>query len=212
MNETQQKGLITELQCQLFFTNKGYNVLLPICQDCRYDMVVDIQHTLYRIQVKTSRPNDSNVEGLLFNTVSSRMNHTEGNMKQKYDIKDIDFFATFFENKVYLIPVELCQGSTKRLIKKRSKYSNQQVDLMEDFEAEKVIQKIINKNPITPSTLKMVVAQYTLDGEYVNSFESYMAAAKSLGITSTVGSTHIGEVVRGKRKTAYNYIWKKIEN
>ena len=80
LNETQLKGLTTELQCQLYFTQLGYNVSIPIAQDCRYDMIIDVNDILYKIQVKTSRPNDSGSGGLLFNTVSCRMNHTEGNI------------------------------------------------------------------------------------------------------------------------------------
>ena len=56
-----------------------------------------------------------------------------------------------------------------------------------------------------------IVNQYTLDGEYIQSFPSAKAAAESLDkITSTSNgaSSHISDVCRGKRKTAYGYIWK----
>lgn len=62
MNKTKVKGLITELQCQTYFTSLGYNVSIPLGEDCRYDMIVDIDGILIRIQVKTchlSKSNDS---------------------------------------------------------------------------------------------------------------------------------------------------------
>lgn len=210
LNETQLKGLTTELQCQLYFTQLGYNVSVPIAQDCRYDMILDINSKLYKIQIKTSRPNESGTGGLIFNTVSSRMNHSDGNIKVKYKAEDVDFFGTYFKGIVYLIPIELCQSSEKRLVEKRST-SNQIVDFLDDYEADKVIDRIISNKPLSLREAKKFVEQYTLEGEYVNSFNSYMEAARSLGITSTTGSTHIGEVVRGLRKSAYGFKWKKVE-
>lgn len=56
-----------------------------------------------------------------------------------------------------------------------------------------------------------VVNQYSLEGEYLQSFPSAKAAAASLGkisSTSNGASSHISDVCRGKRKTAYGYKWK----
>ena len=53
MNEQKIKGLITELQCQTYFTQRGFNVSIPLNEDCRYDMIVDFNGILSRIQVKT---------------------------------------------------------------------------------------------------------------------------------------------------------------
>ena len=53
MNEQKIKGLTTELQCQTYFTQKGYNVSVPLGEDCRYDLIVDIEGILIRVQVKT---------------------------------------------------------------------------------------------------------------------------------------------------------------
>lgn len=209
LNETQLKGLTTELQCQLFFTSLGYNVSVPIAQDCRYDLILDIDNVLYKLQIKTSRKNDSNNEGIIFNTVSTRTNHSQGNIINKYTKEEVDFFATYYNNKVYLVPIEICQSSEKRLVIQKSQYSNQQMDLLEDYEAEKVIDRIKNNKSIVIQK-QLCIHQYSLDGQYIKSFESYMAAARSLGINSTTGSTHIGEVVRGKRQSAYGYKWKKF--
>ena len=59
-----------------------------------------------------------------------------------------------------------------------------------------------------------VVNQYDLQGNYIQSFASAKAAAESLNkITSTSNgaSSHISDVCRGKRKTAYGYVWKFSE-
>lgn len=71
---------------------------------------------------------------------------------------------------------------------------------------------ISNLNPIYNNR---IVNQYTLDGKYIQSFPSCKAAAKYLGKitgTSNGASSHISQVCKGKRKTAYGYIWKFSEN
>ena len=51
--------------------------------------------------------------------------------------------------------------------------------------------------------------------EYIQSFDSYAAAARWLfeqGIIKQISGgvrTHIGEVCNGTRKSAYKYIWRK---
>ena len=47
--------------------------------------------------------------------------------------------------------------------------------------------------------------QYDLNNNYIQSFSSYIEAARSLGKNQ---SSHIGQCVRGKRKTAYGFIWR----
>lgn len=56
-----------------------------------------------------------------------------------------------------------------------------------------------------------IINQYDLQGNFIQSFPSARAAALTLGkITSTSkgASSHISDVCKGKRKTAYGYIWK----
>lgn len=56
-----------------------------------------------------------------------------------------------------------------------------------------------------------IINQYDLQDNYIQSFPSAKAAAKSLNkitATSNGASGHISDVCRGKRKTAYGYKWK----
>lgn len=56
-----------------------------------------------------------------------------------------------------------------------------------------------------------VINQYDLQDNYIQSFPSAKAAAESLNkitATSNGASSHISDVCRGKRKTAYGYKWK----
>ena len=51
------------------------------------------------------------------------------------------------------------------------------------------------------------VGQYTPNGKFVKVWQSALEVEKQLGFVKS----HICEVARGKRKTAYGYVWKYVE-
>lgn len=64
---------------------------------------------------------------------------------------------------------------------------------------------------------KHLVHQYDKTGNYIQSFESYRAAARylidsgeSAGKVTSI-ATNIGRVIKGERKTAEGYVWKAVE-
>lgn len=70
---------------------------------------------------------------------------------------------------------------------------------------------ILTTNEVNQKRLGKIVNQYDLKGNYIQSFPSAKAAADSLGKTTKTSkgaTSHITDVCRGKRKTAYGYIWK----
>lgn len=72
----------------------------------------------------------------------------------------------------------------------------------------------LSSNEANIISVGKIVNQYDKEGKYLQSFPSAKAAAESLGkITSSSNgaSSHISDVCRGKRKTAYGYIWKFSE-
>lgn len=64
---------------------------------------------------------------------------------------------------------------------------------------------------------KKQVEQYDKQGNYIQSFESYAAAAQWLEDNGYVKGnlngvrSHIGDVCKGKRKSAYKFIWKNLK-
>ena len=75
--------------------------------------------------------------------------------------------------------------------------------------------EILNSAKISLLTRGMAVNQYSLEGEYIQTFPSTRAAAKSLGKVDTKNQgtgTHISEACRGKRKTASGYIWRYTDS
>lgn len=51
------------------------------------------------------------------------------------------------------------------------------------------------------------VGQYTLDGELIKVWVSLTEVKRQTGL----GQSHISQVANGKRKTAYNFIWKYVD-
>lgn len=73
---------------------------------------------------------------------------------------------------------------------------------------------ILKNSEVSARVTGKIINQYSLDGEYIQSFPSAKAAAESLGkisSTSNGASSHISDVCRGKRKTAYGYKWKFLQ-
>ena len=109
--DTVQKGRITELKVITFLTEQGVVVSEPVVP-CRYDLVIDINDKLYKVQVKTSRTNEDG-EYITFSTCSNHTWLTTGK-KKKY-IDEVDFFATCFNDVVYFVPISECIGTNKKL-------------------------------------------------------------------------------------------------
>lgn len=70
---------------------------------------------------------------------------------------------------------------------------------------------VLSHLEVVQRAIGKVINQYDLDNNFIQSFPSVKAAAESLGkitLTSNGATSHISDVCRGKRKTAYGYKWK----
>lgn len=121
----------------LAFLKLGYNVLTPYGDCERYDFVVDTSKKFLRIQAKTSRTED---DGASFSFSGRSCNRKEGKIVHHFYTNDeIDYFATSFNEKCYLIPVEEC-GSDKRLRLLPAKNGQVRgIAWAKDYELEEVI-------------------------------------------------------------------------
>lgn len=202
MTDRKIKGLMNELSCQCYLTSLGYNVSVPLGEDCKYDMIADIDGMLIRIQVKSCTVHNNGIQLSLASTSLS----STGAIKRSYSKNDIDFFATYYNNKMYIIPIEECGNTTKTLSFEDSKYSNN-VCIIDDYLAELQIEKLKNGELFHEQKSTNKILQYDLKGNFIGTFNTFCDAAKSIG-KSKESATHIAQVCNGKRKTAYNYIWK----
>ena len=103
--DTKKKGNLTEMQCMSAFMEQGCGVSIPFGDNSKYDFIADVDGHLLKIQVKTASPKDDNV--IKFSCRSTHVNCT-GVKHIRYSANDIDYFATYWDNKCYLVPVEEC--------------------------------------------------------------------------------------------------------
>ena len=202
MNETKKKGLTTELQCQLYFTQLGYNVSIPLGEDCRYDMIVDFDGILKRIQIKTCRENKGNIK---IATRSTQVN-SKRNLTIKYTNKQIDYYATFYNNQCYMIKALEESAEISLLFDGRSTHNGFIPRYLSDYEAEKQINKIKSGNEDVLKKYKVI--QYDLSGNEISTYDSIHEAARFLGKKN--GDSNITNAINNKHKTAQGYKWDMI--
>lgn len=138
--DSKMKGNITELEVLTYATKHGIQVSIPFGDRERYDQIWDIDKTLYRIQVKTSRMADNN-SYIIFSCRSNTKIH--GKIQHsRYSKDEIDYFATYWDNKCYLVPVEEC--STEKKLRFGSPKNGQikGVSFAKDYEMEEVLKRL----------------------------------------------------------------------
>ena len=138
MDNTLIKGMTTELDCIRSFIAMGYQVSIPYGDCARYDFLAEKDGKIIRVQVKSSNWVDEDRTSFMFYARSAHIN-SKGVKQQKYDETQIDYFATFFEGKCYVIPVQECSVSkTLRFIPTKSGQCKG-VNFATDYELEKVL-------------------------------------------------------------------------
>ena len=116
MDSTLIKGITTELDCIRSFIAMGFQVSIPYGDCARYDFIADDGNKLYKVQCKSSSWTDETKTAFKFECRSTRIN-SQGVKKQSYDETQIDYFATFFEGRCYVVHVSECSTTkTLRLI------------------------------------------------------------------------------------------------
>ena len=135
-----QKGDLTELQCITAFYELGCGVSIPYGENSRYDFIADVKGKLLKIQVKTSRPLHGG-DTITFSCRSTRISSTAC-YNRRYTSEEIDFFATFYDGKCYLVPVGEC--GTDKLLRLEPTKNGQVagVHYVSDYELLLQIQKI----------------------------------------------------------------------
>lgn len=119
MNYTSSIGSTTELECIAAFIKMGYDCSIPYGNSAKYDFIVDTGENLYRIQCKSSQVyggTEESPESFVFNTIR-RTTNTKNTTVYNYSNKDVDFFATVFQGKVYIFPIDFCSNCTSRIIR-----------------------------------------------------------------------------------------------
>lgn len=80
---------------------------LPYGDNCSYDFIADINHKLYKVQVKSSSRFDG--KKMIWGLKKTRINRGK-NIITKYSEDEVDLYALYSSetNDVYLVPFEEC--------------------------------------------------------------------------------------------------------
>ena len=128
-------GMISETKILLWCVEHNITISIPYGEKARYDQIWEANGQLFRVQIKTAHL-DPTGESIEFNCYS-----VSNGKKHFYSKTDIDYFAVWFEDIVYLVPIEEC-SSTKKLrltdIYDRAKYANH-TNWAKDYRAEEVL-------------------------------------------------------------------------
>ncbi len=142
MNENLKKGAITELKCQMHLIENNFIISKPVLDNARYDLLLDYNNKIYRIQIKTSR---WKVEGetIIFNC-KSQHSVAGGNKIMKYSPDEIDYFMTEWNNQFYLVKCEkeLTQFTLRLVDNKKTAKSIPNTHWAKDYLFEEVIKTL----------------------------------------------------------------------
>ena len=130
-----QIGIITELKCQIWLIEQGYNICIPIGNYQKYDIVIEKNNKFYKIQCKHASETKN---GFMVRTKFQKRQNGKV-IKKKYTPNDIDFFMTEFKGKYYLFPPFETQETKFWTVPSRLKNASKQA---QNFKAEDVLNKL----------------------------------------------------------------------
>jgi len=134
-------GNITEIKVMSFFIEKGFTVSKPFGDNARYDLIVDINNKLYRVQCKHGR-----LENGCITADASNYSHGDNKSKESY-VGSADIFGIYSDltNKVYLVIIDSDTPTSKinLRIEPCKKNYTKKVWWAEEYEADKIINSLL---------------------------------------------------------------------
>lgn len=129
-------GSITELSIMKKGIECGCVVSIPFGNYSRYDQIWDYNNKLLKIQIKTARlKNTKDGVAICFSCYS-----VSNGIKHFYTKEEIDYFATMWNDKCYLIGVEECCGEKTLWLETYTNHKNRSLAI--DYEIESVLKSI----------------------------------------------------------------------
>lgn len=157
-----------------------------------------IEHFQIELIEETDNPNEREIYWIdFFEGYTKGYNATRGGEgKNRYDHQEI-----ISRLKIHPYPCDIAQefGCSRHLVYKLAK----QYDIPTKSKSQERLQEKSKS-----------ISAYTESGEFIKNFPSTAEAARwcfQCGKCATLGSgtrSHISDVAKGRRKTAYSYVWK----
>lgn len=143
---TKYLGNLTELQCITRFYELGYPVSIPYGDSEKYDMIIDVNGKLYRLQCKHANPHINENNDIDYITIKTcwQTGYTKNssNKRHLYSEEDCDYFVTHYEGKNYLIPVDECSTMKTLRIVMPKNGQTKGITFLKDCVDEEVLQTL----------------------------------------------------------------------
>ena len=111
---------------------------VPIGNFQRYDQIWDLNGRLVKVQIKTSRWKDDSHRAFIFACYSTSNGH-----KHYYTPNEVDFFATYWEDEFYLVPIEECSAEkTLWLNSETAKGNHNHLSFAVNYKLEEMLKRI----------------------------------------------------------------------
>lgn len=192
-------GDVNELKCILAFESRGYYTSIPFSGSCRYDVIVDVNGKLLRIQCKSSHLYGANRSSIEFSGTRSTTN-TKKTTKYKYSKEEIDYFYTNFGQYDFLVPVD--EVSTSKILRLKKPNCNQDtVNVASDYLIDNVLDSIVNGTP-----LKKYIDEYIISIDENTQEKKVLSLEELKNTYNSRQIRYIKEAVH-MNKTAYNKRW-----
>lgn len=108
---TKAQGDIGVAMAVAYYTSNNYPVSIPLGDNCRYDLVVEIEGVLKRIQCKTSNSVEKNYYRVQLRTNGG--NHTGRGKSKNISAKEVDLLFVFaFDGTLYEFPPHIFDNKT----------------------------------------------------------------------------------------------------
>ena len=202
MDETLIRGDVNELQCILDFQKRGLYCSIPFSGSCRYDVVVDIDNILYRIQCKASSYSEE--EGVLKMNATRATTNTQKTTRYTYTKDEIDFFYTSWKDYSFLIPVEEVSNCKYLRVKPPKGGIQETMSIASDYLIDNVLTAIKEDKEI----------ERYADNRFVsidfNGTEKEWTS-EELNTTFTERQIRYIKECISKNKMGYNYTWRYKE-
>ena len=144
MRNSKEIGNLTELQCITRLYELGYSVSVPFGNANKYDLIIDVDDKLYKVQVKHGLEHIDTLGEVDYIKIRCtwQSHNYYGYSLKRYSENEIDFFATFYDGECYMIPIAEC--STVKILHIKPPASGQRkgVSFIEDYKAQDIISKL----------------------------------------------------------------------
>lgn len=188
---TKQIGTITEYQCATYLMNLGCIVSFPLGDFAPYDLIIDYNGILKKIQVKKStRTNNGSIS--IECTTSQFKN--DGVHTRMYTSDEIDYFATIYNNRCYLIECEVCNTSKQLRLEIPKNLQTKNIYWAVEYEAEYKLKQLIDPMICPRINMESILTELKYEKSLLNEVDESNSQYGSMWVTDGYQNRKINKI------------------